>query len=176
MGAMVTACNQAIQPAVKPASGPKTNRGNRAVPPDAGYAAPSSAWMSARIASMIAASTQDTSEAGPASVAAVSAPRSHPEPMIEPRETNRRPQNPTSRRRWAPAPLSAVLPVVLMTPPGTPGRRRPGGHRCGSAPPLGRHDARRQPCPRRSGVRLLLEHAADLLAQLRPVGVAVDGD
>ena len=45
---------------------------------------------------MIAASTHDTSEPPPpASFAAVSAPSSQPDPMIEPSETNVRPQNPT---------------------------------------------------------------------------------
>src|SRR5665811_151242 len=36
IGAIVTACSHAIHPAVKPASGPNTNRGKRAVPPAAG--------------------------------------------------------------------------------------------------------------------------------------------
>jgi hypothetical protein len=40
---------------------------------------------------MMAAITQEMSDAGPATVAAPSAPSSQPEPMIEPSETKVRP-------------------------------------------------------------------------------------
>src|SRR2546423_3590154 len=114
MGAIVTACNQAAQPAVKPARVPKAKYGNRAVPPATGYAAPSSAWISASTASMMAASTQDSSDAGPATVAALSAPSSQPEPMIEPSETNIRPQKPTARCRL-PGTLSCAVVTSAVT-------------------------------------------------------------
>src|SRR5581483_10516557 len=44
------------------------------------------------------ASSQDTSEAPPADVAAVNAPSSQPDPMIDPNETNISAIKPTSRR------------------------------------------------------------------------------
>ena len=49
------------------------------------------------------ASSQDTIDAPPADVAAVNAPSSQPEPMIEPSETNINATKPTSRRNpgWA---------------------------------------------------------------------------
>src|SRR6478752_4237418 len=46
---------------------------------------------------MNAASTHEMSEAGPATVAAPNAPSNHPEPMIEPRDTNVSPQKPIER-------------------------------------------------------------------------------
>src|ERR1700740_3026250 len=98
IGRTDTACSQAIQPAENPASGPKTKAGNLAVPPAIGYAAPSSACTRASSASITAASTQEIRDGGPARSAPVTAPRGQPEPMIEPRDTNMRPQKPTSRR------------------------------------------------------------------------------
>ncbi len=99
IGEIRTERSQDIQPAVKPTSGPKAKKGKRAVPPAMGYVAPSSAWASASTASIVEASTQDTSEAGPAMTAVVRAPSSQPEPMIDPREMNISPQNPTARWR-----------------------------------------------------------------------------
>src|SRR2546423_15619390 len=49
---------------------------------------------------MPAASSHDRIDAGPAASAALSAPSSQPDPMIEPSETNIRPQNPTERLSW----------------------------------------------------------------------------
>jgi hypothetical protein len=49
--------------------------------------------------------THEMIAAGPALASAPCAPKSHPEPMIEPVEAHRRPMNPISRRR----------PVVLGT-------------------------------------------------------------
>src|ERR1019366_3391115 len=70
---------------------------------------------------MNAASTHEIREAGPASVAAVSAPNSQPEPMIEPSETNIRPQKPTSLDRCPLGPgrgplvvLAMVCPIVML--------------------------------------------------------------
>ena len=52
------------------------------------------------------ASTQETSDAPPAALAAVSAPSNQPEPMIEPSEMNINDVRPTLRRR----PLVAPFP------------------------------------------------------------------
>src|SRR5215468_2170709 len=103
IGAIVTACSQAAQPAVKPASAPNAKYGNRAVPPATGYAALSSAWINASTINMTAASSHATSDAGPATSAANSAPRRHTDPMIDPRETNISPQKPTDRFRFGDA-------------------------------------------------------------------------
>src|SRR5882757_724526 len=54
---------------------------------------------------MTAASTQETNDAGPAVLAAVSAPSNQPEPMIDPSEMKVRPQNPIER-------FSSCVPVV----------------------------------------------------------------
>ena len=61
------------------------------MPPATGYVAPSSAYTRASVASIAAASTHEMIDAGPAVSAAVSAPSSQPEPMIEPSDTNIRP-------------------------------------------------------------------------------------
>src|SRR6516165_9075464 len=73
--------------------------------------------------------THDTSDAGPATTAALSAPSSHPDPMIDPSEMNVRPQKPTLRCNWAPGAacgLSAsTLSAITSPPPGeTCSRRR----------------------------------------------------
>ncbi len=57
---------------------------------------------------MIAARTHEISDAGPAFCAALSAPSSQPEPMIEPRETNISPQKPTERCSPGPSPVAAA--------------------------------------------------------------------
>src|SRR3569833_3235151 len=82
-----------------------------------GYAAPSSACTRASRASMTAASTQESNDAGPASLAAVSAPSSQPDPMIEPRDANMSPQNPTSLHKRFSAPTAPVGVVVAIPPP-----------------------------------------------------------
>ena len=46
---------------------------------------------------MSAPMIQEMMPDGPAVFATLSAPRSQPEPMIEPRDTNSNPQNPTDR-------------------------------------------------------------------------------
>src|SRR5690242_3618604 len=74
--------------------------GKTAVPPATGYVDPSSAWINASTASMAPARIHDTSDAGPATLAAPNAPSSQPEPMIDPSDTNVRPQKPTARCRW----------------------------------------------------------------------------
>src|SRR5579884_1955613 len=54
------------------------------------------------------ASSQDTSEAPPADVAAVNAPSSQPDPMIDPNETNISAIKPTSRRNPGRAPDTSL--------------------------------------------------------------------
>jgi hypothetical protein len=49
---------------------------------------------------MSAARAHDRIAAGPAVSDAVSALSNHPEPMIDPSETNISPQNPTVRFKW----------------------------------------------------------------------------
>src|SRR5262245_53525810 len=64
---------------------------------------------------MAPARIHDSNEAGPATCAAPKAPRSQPEPMIEPRDTKVRPQKPTSRRRRPTdpgAPPTAAVPTM----------------------------------------------------------------
>src|SRR6266516_156814 len=112
IGAIVTACSHAAQPAVKPASAPNAKYGNRAVPPATGYADPSSAWINANTISIAAASTHDSSDAGPAVSAANSAPSSHPDPMIDPSETNISPQKPTDRFRFGDSTASRSFCVI----------------------------------------------------------------
>ena len=70
IGPTVTAPRNATQPLVKPISLPNATCGNRALPPATGYAAPSSAWMSA--SSIIAPPpiSHEMIAAGPASEAA----------------------------------------------------------------------------------------------------------
>src|SRR6266567_5065716 len=112
IGAIVTACSHAAQPAVKPASAPNAKYGKRAVPPATGYAAPSSAWINASTISIAAASTHDSSDAGPAVSAANIAPSSHPDPIIDPSETNISPQKPTDRFRFGDSTASRSFCVI----------------------------------------------------------------
>ena len=61
------------------------------MPPATGYVGAELGVISASIASIAAASIHDRIDAGPAAVAALSAPSSQPEPMIEPSDTNMSP-------------------------------------------------------------------------------------
>src|SRR3954453_16129451 len=60
---------------------------------------PSSAWMSASTIIMRPPTIQEMIAAGPAAIRPSWAPKSQPEPMIEPTEAHIRPIRPTSRRR-----------------------------------------------------------------------------
>jgi hypothetical protein len=65
------------------------------------------------------ASTQDTTDAPPADVAAVNAPSNQPDPMIDPNETNINAIKPTSRRNpgWASdAPLRTDTRAMITVP------------------------------------------------------------
>src|SRR5436190_2828707 len=53
--------------------------------------------------------------AGPAKVEAVSAPNSHPDPMMDPTDVKRSPTNPTSRRSRRRLCVGALTPVVTPT-------------------------------------------------------------
>jgi hypothetical protein len=68
------------------------------------------------------ANAQDTIDAPPAEVAAVKAPNSHPEPIIEPRETKVTVIKPTSRRKLLRPPCTlldmkrcAMITSILST-------------------------------------------------------------
>src|SRR5215207_8053930 len=88
-------------------------------PPATGYILPSSACTSARIIIIAAPITQETSAAGPAICDAYRAPKSHPEPMIDPRDTKSNPILLTSlcSLRSAPAPPDSVVCVAITNPP-----------------------------------------------------------
>src|SRR6478672_9977415 len=81
-------------------------------------------------------------DAGPATCAASRAPSSQPDPMIEPRDTNVRPQNPTSRLSLAGLPelLGAAVAVCAMGVPPR-GRRGPCALGAGKAPDVSRRKA-----------------------------------
>ena len=70
IGATVTACSQEKKPNDMPAKEPNAKWGNRAVPPDTGYIAPSSAWIRARMTTATPPMTQAMIAAGPAACAA----------------------------------------------------------------------------------------------------------
>ena len=74
---------------------------------------------------MAAASTQEINDAGPAVCAAPSAPSSHPDPMIEPRETNIKPQKPIVRRKWVPPPAGAADDSETAIMASLPARKGP---------------------------------------------------
>jgi hypothetical protein len=101
IGATVTACSHENHPNEAPAAPPNAICGNRAVPPATGYMAPSSACTSARSRIATPPITHEMTAAGPAVASAPWAPKSHPEPMIEPPDAQRSPTKPISRRRPA---------------------------------------------------------------------------
>src|SRR5215469_1680262 len=86
---------------------------------------------------MAAPITHDTTDAGPATTAALRAPSSHPDPMIDPSEIPVRPQKPTLRCSPASA-LTVGLPTItisaITSPPSgeTRSRRRAGPPGCHS--------------------------------------------
>jgi len=67
---------------------------------------------------IIPASTHETSDAPPAAFAAVSAPSSQPEPMIEPSEMNINDVRPTLRRRPLGAPFASDTTYSEAVPSG----------------------------------------------------------
>src|SRR6185436_1237194 len=87
--------------------------------------APSSAWASASRMTANPPMTHEISAAGPAIVDALSAPKSQPEPIIEPTDVNSSPTTPISRRRrWVPPaaargsrPMGALASIVDTVPP-----------------------------------------------------------
>ena len=79
------------------------------------------------------ASTHETSDAPPAAFAAVSAPSSQPEPMIEPSEMNINDVRPTLRRR----PLGAPFTSDTHAPPKRSRLDRPAMLRAAATPAIG---------------------------------------
>src|SRR5215210_2910003 len=119
MGATVTAPIHTAHPITNPARLPNAKCGYRVDPPATGYMLPSSAWASARTSITIAPSTHEIIAAGPAICAEVRAPKSHPDPMIDPSDTKSSPTLFTSlcSLRSAPAPPDSVACVAIVTPP-----------------------------------------------------------
>src|ERR1700722_7797488 len=114
IGATVTACSQEKKPNHMPAKEPNAKCGNRAVPSDTGYIAPSSAWIRPRMTTATPPMTQAMIAAGPAACAAKKAPNDQPEPMIERPDAQTAPMNPTSRLRPTSAGrVSAAEPVSV---------------------------------------------------------------
>ncbi len=114
IGAVVATATQRIHPVVKLAKEPCERCGKRTTPPEIGNMVPSSA--KTRPISIIkqAAITQDRIADGPASWDAVSAPNSHPEPMIEPTLANSRPMTPMSRRILVSSPPAREGPAAVL--------------------------------------------------------------
>src|SRR5215212_8650963 len=119
MGATVTAPIHTAHPITNPARLPNAKCGYRLDPPATGYMLPSSAWTSARISITRAPTIHESVAAGPAIVDAVRAPKSHPDPMIDPSDTKSSPILLTSLCSLcsAPAPPDSVLCVAIIKPP-----------------------------------------------------------
>ena len=86
-----------IQPIVKLANEPKAKCGKRTTPPETGNIVPSSAKVRPMQMIMAPPMAQERIAAGPASCEASSAPKSQPEPMIEPTPANSSPVRPMWR-------------------------------------------------------------------------------
>src|SRR5215207_1621029 len=114
MGATVTAPTQTAHPIKNPARLPKEKCGYRVDPPATGYMLPSSAWTSARTSITRAPSIQDINAARPAICEAYRAPKSHPDPMIDPSETNISPRGLTSLLSWRPTTPFAGVAIHLL--------------------------------------------------------------
>src|SRR5215213_8513259 len=118
MGATVTAPIHTAHPITNPARLPNAKCGYRVDPPATGYMLPSSACVSARTSITRAPSTHEIIAAGPAICAEVRAPKSHPDPMIDPSDTKSSPTELTSLCSLRPAPASPVsLLAAIVTPP-----------------------------------------------------------
>src|SRR5215208_7170370 len=119
MGATVTAPIHTAHPITNPARLPNAKCGYRVDPPATGYMLPSSAWASARTSITKAPSIHEIIAAGPAICAEVRAPKSHPDPMIDPSDTKSSPTELTSLFSLcsAPAPPDSVVCVAIVKPP-----------------------------------------------------------
>jgi hypothetical protein len=73
--------------------------------------APSSAWTSASSRIATAPMTHEMIAAGPAAASALCAPKSQPEPLMDPPEAQRRPMKPISRRRPGLAGARGTFPL-----------------------------------------------------------------
>src|SRR3954451_17950203 len=124
MGATVAACSQENQPDDDPAAQPKAECGNRADPPDTGYIPPSSAWTRASTRIATPPMTHEMIAAGPAVISAFCAPKSHPEPIIDPTDAQSRPISPTCRLSETGRRMGCSCVVSDMTLP-----QRETGHR-----------------------------------------------
>src|SRR6266511_794047 len=141
IGPTVTVPRNATHPLVKPIRLPKAYRGKRALPPATGYIPPSSARVKERSITAPPPSNQEMTAAGPASEEAYRAPNSQPAPMIDPKETNRSPRKPTSRRS-----LRAHDGSWLMAASSDPSTGAVSPHRAGVAFPsrCSEHQSRTQ--------------------------------
>src|SRR5262249_27655871 len=104
------------KPNPTPAPLPNAKCGKRAVPPETGYIAPSSAWARARTMTTTPAMTQSRTAAPPTRVAAPSGAKSQPEPMMDVSDAHAAPISPNSRFRpvWAGVVWTAVLSVAMI--------------------------------------------------------------
>src|SRR5215469_9256717 len=101
-----------------PATLPNAKCGNRAVPPETGYIAPSSAWQRARTMTTTPATTQSMMAPPPISSTAVSGANSQPEPMIDVSDAQVAPIRPSSRLRPTSvgATVSATESLAMFEP------------------------------------------------------------
>src|SRR5215210_6979402 len=118
IGATVTPPSHTAHPITNHARLPNAKCGYRVDPPATGYIPPSSACTSARTIITAAPITQEINAAGPAICDAYRAPKSHPDPMIDPSDTKSSPILLTSlcSLRSPPAPRSSVC-VAITNPP-----------------------------------------------------------
>src|SRR5215210_4907266 len=118
MGATVTAPTHTAHPIMNPARLPNAKCGYRVDPPATGYIPPSSACTRARTIITRAPIIQEINAAGPAICDAYRAPKSHPDPMIDPSDTKRSPILLTSLFSLPPpASLRASVCVAITNPP-----------------------------------------------------------
>src|ERR1700743_3395970 len=96
------------------APGPYARCGKRAVPPDTGYMAPSSACTKARRMAAMAPSTQAMIAAPPMTCAAPNDASSQPEPMIDVSDDHMAEISPSSRLRPTSPGLTVCDSVVAM--------------------------------------------------------------
>src|SRR6476619_4389073 len=112
IGAIVTACTYEKNPNPMPATLPNAKCGNRAVPPETGYIAPSSAWAGARTLTTTPAMRQAMTWAPPTAWAAKSSPNGQPEPMIDVSDAQVAPISPSSRLRPTSVGVVTATPAV----------------------------------------------------------------
>ena len=85
------------------------------MPPETGYIPPSSACTSASTRMQTAPMIHEMIAAGPAMISASWAPKSQPEPMIEPIDAHISPTSPTSRSRERLRSLGSFSSVATTT-------------------------------------------------------------